>query len=52
MLIALLNILFHIIIINFIIKLLGRFNILLIFINKFLKLVRLILNKSIDNIEN
>ena len=36
---------------DFIIELLGGFNILLIIINKFLKLVKLILNKLTDNIE-
>ena len=46
------NVLFYIIIINFIIKLLGGFNILLTFINKYLKLIKLISNKLINNTEN
>ena len=44
MYIVLLNIVFYIIIIDFIVELLGGFNILLTFINKFLELVKLILN--------
>ena len=38
--------------INFIIKLLDEFNILLILINKFLKLIKLISNKLTNNTKN
>ena len=50
--IVLLNILFRIIIIDFLIGLLNKFNMLLILINKFLKLIKLIPNKLIDSAEN
>ena len=49
---ALLNILFHIIIIDSIIELLGGFNILLNLIDRCLKLIELILNKLINSAEN
>ena len=52
MLIILLNIPFYIIIIDFIIELLDGFNILLTLTNKFLKLIRLILNKLINSAED
>ena len=50
--IASLNILFYIITIDFIIELLGGFNILLTLTDKILKLVKLILNNLINNAEN
>ena len=37
---------------DFIMELLDGFNILLTFINKFLKLVKLILNKLINSVKN
>ena len=52
MLIVLLNILFYIIVISFTIELPGEFNILFIFINKFLKLIKLIIDKLINSVKN
>ena len=52
MLIVSLSILFYMIIMNFIIELLDRFKILLILIDKFLKLIKLILNKLINSVKN